>query len=315
MCAYYKDCCKNSKYFVAEEQFWEPGTSTCTKLLRDDRHLQVKKSCHRDWDNDETRARCETESGRPLVSHRTKVTYSNVHCAICNNDFDASTDNPWPAAYACYDNDDRRLEFRITSRDNKIKIELSFSNIIPPESLKYSFPTEVFPFLHFYNGTLGSMLNLTALIQYKPHNTGDFNDNKRADQHREKNSRFSANSSNYKCDIRHFIPDKNIMRPCFKAISTCAPDWVDSDVEAKCLAYTDYYCHIQHYFRNPHCALCNHVDLFETQYCVLRDLLSDFSDLIKWDKSSDKESHPHMQDSNIIRKYSDGKLIFSLERL
>jgi len=70
------------------------------------------------------------------------------------------------------------------------------------------------------------------------------------------------------------------MRRCSYVISTCASDWADSEVEATCFAYTDYYCNGTDYLRNPHCALCNHVDLFETYNCTGLRAISGLSEIL-----------------------------------
>jgi hypothetical protein len=154
---HYKNCCEDSKYFIAEDQFWESATSTCLMPENDFRHFHMKKTYRSDWVNKQTRASCQTGSGPPLTSHRTNISYSNAHCAICNNDFDASADNLWPVGYTCNDDDDDIIyDAWITSRDhNTTNVELYFRNYSHSNSVNYSFPVDVFSFLHLHNGTLG----------------------------------------------------------------------------------------------------------------------------------------------------------------
>jgi hypothetical protein len=311
----------------------------------------MKKTCRSDWENEETRASCQTEGGPPLTSHQTSISYSNAHCAICNDDFDASTDHLWPVEYKCYDDDYNTYVASITSRDhNTTEVQLSFWNISHSDSVNHTFPVDVFSFLHLYKGSLGRLFELILLIKYKSHSNEDFNERKEYYQQGEINiTQFPGSEySSYNCKMLPFDIDESIMRRCSDVISTCASDWSDSDVEAMCFAYTDYYCNGTDYFRNPHCALCNHVDLYETQDCTGFLTFSDFSliwipryedghsfgllnfsrhvgsisvvhqdvpmyRLLDWNQFGDMKSDSDEQNSNIIREANDGKLIFSYE--
>jgi hypothetical protein len=295
---------------VADEQLWESAESTCLKPDNDYRHFYMKKTCRSDWDNEETRASCRTESGPPLTSHRTNISYSNKHCAICNGDFDASTDHLWPVGYTCRGDDLSIYDAWIKPTDHKTtEVQLTLQNISQSVSVNYTFPVDIFSFHHLYEGTLGRLFDQILLITYKSQCNGE-----------ENSTQFSGSDYSYKWRMLPFNIDESIMRSCSYVNSTCASDWADSDVEAMCLAYTDYYCHGKMHFRNPHCALCNHVNLFETQICIeivaegLHKLfkLSHFDELLDFNQFSDM--NPEEQNSTIIREANDGKLMFSYER-
>jgi hypothetical protein len=171
-----------------------------------------------------------------------------------------------------------------------------------------------------HNGTLGWLFDLIALTRYESHSKGDFNESEQYYLHREENNtQFSGSDYNYECRLLLINLDENIMRRCSEVISTCASDWADSDVQAMCLAYTDYYCTGTDYFRNPHCAFCNHVDLYETHACYGLPTLdsleegADFSTLLNWKKLNPMKKDPDKQNTAIIWEASDDKLIFSHE--
>jgi hypothetical protein len=350
----------------------------------------MKNTCRSDWGDDETHASCHTDSGPPLTSHRTNISYANPHCAICNYDFDDSTDHIWPVRFACrysdydtyawnndsyawnngnytwnngsyewnydsyaWNNDSDVLIYDryepnydsydawITAGDhNTTAVQLTFRNSSHSYSVTYSFPVDAFSFFYSHSGTLGWLSDLIVLTRYEAHSNGDFNDSKPYYQHREGNStQFSGSHYNYKCRMLPFKLDKNMIM-CEDVISTCAPDWANSDVEAMCLAYTDYYSHGLNSFRNPHCALCNHVGLNEEPPYLVHSRSfrpqDDFSYLLNWEEYSltkpptlhvarrfDDYQLPKLGESNlmtpdpaqqnttVISETNDGKLIFS----
>jgi hypothetical protein len=199
----------------------------------DYRHFHMKKTCSSDWENEETRVSCRTESGHPLTSHRTNISYSNEYCATCNGDFDASTDHLWPFRYTCRDDDHKIYDAWIKPTDhNTTDVHITLQNISLSDSVHYSSPVDVFSFLHLYEGKLGWLFDQILLINYKSQCNGE-----------ENSTQFSGSDYSYKWRMLPFNFDGSIMRECSYAISTCASDWADSEVEAMCLAYTDYYCH------------------------------------------------------------------------
>jgi hypothetical protein len=184
-----------------------------------------------------------------------------------------------------------RYEAWITAGDhNTTAVQLTYRNRSQSYSVNYSFPVDAFSFFYSHSGTLGWLSDLIALTRYESHSKGDFNERKPYYQHREeKSTQFSGSDYNYSCRMLPFKLDENIMISCENVISTCAPDWADSDVEAMCLAYTYYYSHGLNSFRNPHCALCNHVGLFEEPPIFAHSHFSpqdDFSYLLNWEEYS-----------------------------
>jgi len=232
---------------------------------------------------------------------------------------DASTDHLWPVAYLCIGNDDNIYDASITSRDHKTTdVELSAWNIGQSDSVNHRFPIDIFSFFYLYKRSLGRLFDLIFLIKYKSHSNRDSDEIKQYYQQGEINiTQFSGNEcSSCSCGMLPFNIDEIIMRRSSYVISTCASDWADREVEAMYFAYTDYYCNGTDYFRNPHCALCNHVGLFETQNCT--DFLAGNEDvglsgLLDLDKIGTMKPNPDEQNTTIIPGDNDGKLIFSYE--
>jgi hypothetical protein len=170
-------------------------------------------------------------------------------------------------------------------------------------------------------GTLDWLFDLIFLTGYESHSNGDFDERKQYYQHGEvNNTQFSESKySNYMCETLPFEFDESIMRLCSYVTSTCASDWADSEVEAMCLAYTDYYCHGTDYFRNPHCALCKHVDLFETEICITdqykntKKKFMGFAKILYLNELQDITPDPDNQNTTMTNETNDGKLMFSYE--
>jgi hypothetical protein len=162
------------------------------------------------------------------------------------------------------------------------------------------------------------LFDLILLTRYESHSNADFDERKQYYQHGEvDNTQFSGSKySNYTCRMLPFKFDERIMRRCSYVTSTCASDWADSEVEAMCLAYTDYYCHGTDYFRNPHCALCKHVDLFETEICITAQytkMSRGFARILYWNGLEDITPDPDNQNTTMKNEANDGKLMFSYE--
>jgi hypothetical protein len=134
-------------------------------------------------------------------------------------------------------------------------------------------------------GTPGWLYDLLTITQYEPHSNEDFI-LKLQDYTSQIHNAMPFPSSNVTsaCRGRNDPIDSNIMSVYLPdLISTCAPDWEDSEVEAKCLVYTDNYCNELDVYRNPHCAYCNRVDLYETNVCRLESSIYDV-EAINFDK-------------------------------
>jgi hypothetical protein len=280
LCAHYKDCCHNSEYFVPEDQVWGASPQTCFSPRQDGSYFNMKKSCPVNWDDDGTRSNCQGDTDFPLTSSRTHVSYSNMYCALCNGDFDTHTDILWPTRYYCSGDDFFGYDLQITSGENDTTVvNITFWNITHSDEFHYRFPVNSFDFVH-------SHFVPAALAVYDPHSTPNFIRSEDEYRPTEHNTELRGNAGNYTCHISSYVLDKSIMRRCSQVIGTCASDWTDSDVEAKCLAYTDVYCHYIYFYRNPYCAHCNHENLSQTISCSVMRLYSpksDFSWMLKWD--------------------------------
>ena len=73
----------------------------------------------------------------------------------------------------------------------------------------------------------------------------------------------------HNCFMDPVLPETvvHLVRPCKHMIKTCAADWNNTQVEDMCHTYTAVVYEFDQAFRNPHCALCNHVTL-ETLGCL-----------------------------------------------
>lgn len=65
------------------------------------------------------------------------------------------------------------------------------------------------------------------------------------------------------CFLDPMMPETvgHLVRPCKHKVMTCAADWNNTEVEDMCHSYTAVVYKFDQAFRNPHCALCSHVDL------------------------------------------------------
>jgi hypothetical protein len=245
LCAHYKDCCLNSEHYVEEEQRWGTDRPSCIELNDDYRHVYMTSVCPPDWDDDETRAKCETYDVVPLTSRRTNISYSNVHCAVCNKDFDPNTDILWTMTFGCEGSEPYFSVIIIISGDHNTTYVRVMTRIYPEYIFfNYSIPVSTFSLLRLYPGTEDSRFRIPSIVQ------------------------FHANDHNDTCSGPKYSLDADIMSVCNpNIISTCAADWEGSEVEARCLAYTDKYCHETKVYRNPDCAYCNHVDSNVTNIC------------------------------------------------
>jgi hypothetical protein len=187
---------------------------------------------------------------------------------MCNGDFDPNTDNLWPMKLICSGNTSRYYNI-YTEYQNREYIQITFNDIEHSKHLKYSITVTTLCDLNLCPGTPGWLYDLLTITQYEPHSNEDFI-LKLQDYTSQIHNAMPFPSSNvtYACQENIYYFDSNIISVCLpNLISKCAPDWEDSEVQAKCLVYTDYYLNGSDVYRNPHCAQCNHVDLNETNIC------------------------------------------------
>jgi hypothetical protein len=190
-------------------------------------------------------------------------------------------------------------------------IHVTFHNLSHYKSFNYSIDINIFSLLDTYTGTPTWPLTITTFTQYEPYSNEDFIEILQDYTSRIHNTTsFPTSDSSYECTMSFYPFDSNIMRVCLPdLISTCAPDWEDSEVEAMCLAYTDNYCNGSDVYRNPHCAYCNHVDLNETNVCnhrgtntAVKHYEADFSEIVDWTKLGNRRPHSETEESFLDRQ-------------
>jgi hypothetical protein len=179
-------------------------------------------------------------------------------------------------------------------------IDVTFSNLSHYNSFNYSIDINIFSLLDIYTDTPNWILDLTTFIQYEPYSNEDFIEKLQDYTSRIHNTTaLPTSDSSYECTMSSYLLDSNIMSVCFSNLITkCAPDWEDSEVQAKCLAYTDNYCNGSDVYRNPHCAYCNHVVLNETNACnyggtyrASAYLPGSFGELVDWTELVNRKPH------------------------
>jgi hypothetical protein len=153
----------------------------------------------------------------------------------------------------------------ISGEHDTTYIQVTFGNLSHHNSFNYSIDVNTFSLLDTYKGTPTWLLTVTNFTQYELYSNEDFIEKLQDYTSRIHNTTaLPTSDSSYECIMFLYSFDSNIMSVCFSNLITkCAPDWEDSEVQAKCLAYTDNYCNGSDVYRNPHCANCNHVDLNE----------------------------------------------------
>ncbi|PNF25906.1 hypothetical protein B7P43_G10653 [Cryptotermes secundus] len=299
LCAPYKDCCQNSEHFAAEDQVWGSSPQSCFNVSERDPYFSMKKSCPASWDDDETRSKCQGHPDFPLTSSWTLVTYLNMYCAECNRDFHPDTDTLWPAEYRCHGDGAFRYEVRVDSGENDTTdVNISTWNLTHSDNFHYRYPVNAFVFLHSY-------FVPEDLTLYDPRSRPNFLKTEDENPPKEHNKHTRVHPGDYRCDRFFSVLNRSIMRICPQVISTCASDWTESDVEGKCLAYTDIYCNKKYLYRNPYCAHCNRVNLKHKFSCFLMESASsraNFSWLQKWNSNKydvfPLENHTSIQDAD-----------------
>lgn len=107
-CARYGDCCLDSAHFVAAEQRRGAASFTCVEL-RQFGGIYMLTSCPPEWSDTGTRSRCEDDNPSlrdplatmPVTSHRSGLTYRNVHCALCHGDIYPNSTDVWKPRIEC----------------------------------------------------------------------------------------------------------------------------------------------------------------------------------------------------------------------
>ncbi|PSN47904.1 hypothetical protein C0J52_03376 [Blattella germanica] len=218
-CALYRDCCRDSPYFIAEQQKVGLTNITCGTLPYAE--VLMISSCPQEWKNQSTRFHCEhpDDSIRdlildvPVTSLRTNLTYRNWHCAFCNHDIIAGLSEIWQVGFEC---------------DNWLKLneDVLLSVLVYDEhtsSWGLNYTDYLSIFTYDTPSTSSDIENCTVSVQapYKVLN-------------------FQRNCSTY-------------------VVDRCTENWTDDEVKDKCEAYTNYICSKNdlRIYRNKYCGLCN----------------------------------------------------------
>jgi hypothetical protein len=218
-------------------------------------------TCPPDWKDHDTRNRCEHPStsysdpllDAPVTSHRTNITYRNWHCASCHRDLDAHTTAIWEGRFQC--NIESGMPY------------LSVSEETFPNYLSYD--------------TYNSEWYFDIDKYHLDTDPGIFIREEPGIQQRYK----------YICHLV-FRPDWKDLRTfrfCRTDIITeCSADWIATEEQKQCDAYTAHVCSGNSIYRNYHCFLCNNFTTLETceplspQSTDRQGLVPSFSMLLDW---------------------------------
>jgi hypothetical protein len=235
-CARYGDCCRSSQYFVPEQQQLGASPFKCTTLFGTT--MYVMMTCPPEWKDPDTRNRCEHPStsysdpllDAPVTSTSTNITYRNWHCASCHRDLDANTTIIWEAKFQCY----------------------------IPSGMPSIFVSEDTLTKYLSYDTYNSQWNFNIDKHDLDTDPGIFFPNVSGMQQRYK----------YICDLV-FRPQPNELKTArfcrTDIITTCSADWIATEEQKLCNAYTAHVCSDYNTYRNYHCFLCNNFSTLE--YC------------------------------------------------
>ena len=214
----------------------------------------------------------------PVTSSRTNITYKNVHCAICNKDFDVKVDTRWDIEFGCNIPDLRDVDM-ISFVDNHELQEtflecLEFDDIMQNWKLNSS--------CTYYK--------LQILRGHEPHVE-------------------DLNFGYQKCFLLFHRPSsiRNILRPCsYKMIGTCPSQMDNVFILRRCESYQDVISKNRCAFRNPYCAFC-----WDTICPPTALIPKSYNLLLKWNNKCDGVQENKFQGScEKLSRYSNGK--FSL---
>jgi hypothetical protein len=191
----------------------------------------MKNSCPVDWSDDETRTKCVTYTDTPLTSSWTHISYRNDHCALCNRDFHRNTENLWPMTFSCSDISSNYHRIQIEYH-NRVYIQITFYDNYHPK-LFYRIPVRKLCDLNLCPGTPGWLYDLLTITRYGPRSNRDFI-LELQDYTTQIHNTTSYYDSSYECTMSPETINRNIMSVCWShLISTCAPAWENSEVQAK----------------------------------------------------------------------------------
>ena len=237
----------------------------------------------------------------PVTSKRTNITYLNVHCAICNQDFDPANDAIWNLSLTIHEPENHingrgstNLESNISMGDlfgryDDTEVKL---NLILPENETIDYESKLF---HI------SMSAGTEKL------LGDLFYDEQSGMWKIKMLNTMMNTS------AKIIQTKDVfVKEChIGLVATCAQNWTDQVVMKKCLSYTDVWCEGVTHYRNPFCALCNYATqsgctvphVPSTIDVSVTEFSSDFSILLDWSyKERSYEKCPSGKMYDLVKK-------------
>jgi len=196
-------------------------------------------TCPSEWNDSYTRTRCEHPDTNysdplldaPVTSRDTNITYRNWHCAYCHRDLDAKNAVIWDAQFRCIPKHDVPPLLVLGETFTKY---LSFDS----SSSQWN--------LNIGKSDLDSDSGISVFqIPTKDKATG---------------RRMLQQKYKYSCKL-NFKPQADeikIVRFCkTDIISTCSGDWIGTEEERLCEAYTARVCSGHNAYRNHHCLICN----------------------------------------------------------
>ncbi|XP_069695616.1 uncharacterized protein [Periplaneta americana] len=290
-CARYGDCCKDSEYFIPEQQRWGASHASCAFLSGD--FVLMITSCPVDWKDEDTRIRCQ-DSGTmfniAVMSRRTNVTYRNMYCAICHHDFEPDLDFIWKHVYKCsklnrtfLDNGnfiiERNSEIDVDGNDKTIsngtvKHSITITNYINntyhsklyTRSISFLTLVPLLELLHIDEYKSWLNLNVTDIILED--NVSNWRNNYGSEYNFTNEIYIDVPfiDSWYDCS-KHIYQENEValnnLRKCSSqyVVGKCSQSWSDNAIKEICESYTDYWCQDFIKYRNPYCALCNNMSL------------------------------------------------------
>ena len=260
LCKIYKDCCRDSEYYLPDEQIWGTSLPAHCQCIGED-CVYMTASCPEGQQIDGCvktyRPIIDPIFDVPVTSSRTNITYKNVHCAICNKDFDATVDTLWDIAFNCGELSIINLKFSLRGLDTIPYID--------EQELQERF-LECIEFDHIMQYW---KLNLSCTY-YKLHIR------KGHESHVE-----DLNLGYEECFLVTPRPNsiRRILRPCdSRMIGTCSPQVGHKDILRRCESYQDIISMHGCIYRNPYCLSCWRSDC-QILYSVG---LPSFKVLLKW---------------------------------
>jgi hypothetical protein len=180
-----------------------------------------------------------------MTSLSTNTTYQNWHCAYCHGDLDAATTVIWDAKFGC-DGSYTPIDLF----DETIAEHLSFNPLTSEWNLNISLPTSD---MESSNSNPGYIQGST--------------DNNNQETH-------------YSCYLKFRAPAMKLpTRLCkTRVVRRCSDSWEDAEVKAQCEAYTARVCSGWNIYRNRHCLLCKHLDVW--QPCSVYENIDVFAESI-----------------------------------